>query len=128
MQAILASPSGGLAKDMAKRAILVTNKAKKNLENTPRRVDTGLLRASIHWEFVTKGGLPGVRIGTNVTYARYIHDGTGIYGPNGAPIMPSSSKYLVFTPHGAARPVFAKQVKGIKPNRFLADALPAAAY
>ena len=41
MRAILASPSGGLAKDMAKRAIRVTNQAKKTLENGPRRVNTG---------------------------------------------------------------------------------------
>ena len=77
---------------------------------------------------MSRGGLPGVRIGTNVEYAIFVHEGTGIYGPKGVPIRPSRAKALVFTPYGAVKPVFAKQVKGMPANPFLVNALWAAKY
>ena len=77
-----------------------------NLENNPRRVDTGLLRNSITHAIAGKGAAkssyasddgtksgsysgtaPGeegkeVIIGTNVSYAGYVHDGTSRMAPN----------------------------------------------
>lgn len=81
-------------------------KAVLNIENNPRRVDTGLLRNSITHAIAGKsaakssysaddgsksgsysGTAPGeegksVIIGTNVSYAGYVHDGTTRMAPN----------------------------------------------
>lgn len=81
-------------------------KAVLNIENNPRRVDTGLLRNSITHAIAGKsaakssyasddgtksgsysGTAPGeegksVIIGTNVSYAGYVHDGTSRMAPN----------------------------------------------
>lgn len=81
-------------------------KAVLNIENNPRRVDTGLLRNSITHAVAGKGAAkssyaaddgsnggsysgtaPGeegksVIIGTNVSYAGYVHDGTSRMAPN----------------------------------------------
>lgn len=43
------------------------------LENPPRRVDTGRLKNSIHGE--VEGGDTAL-VGTNVEYAIYVHEGT----------------------------------------------------
>lgn len=128
MHAILKSPYGGLAKDMIKRAIRVRDRARENLLSSPRRYHDGNLWRSIGVQFFTVGGYPATRIGSDLEYARFVHDGTGIYGPKGVPIKPKKSKYLVFTPYGAVRPVFTKEVKGMPPNPFLKNALMAARY
>jgi bacteriophage HK97-gp10 putative tail-component len=128
MHAILQSPTGGLARDMLKRGVRVQTKARLNLQRPPQRVDTGLLRASIGVQLIFFHGYPAVRVGSNLEYARFVHDGTGIYGPRHHMITPLTSKYLVFKPKGGSHLVFAKSVKGMRPNPFLADALSAAAY
>jgi hypothetical protein len=71
-------------------------------------------------------GAPVARVGTIVHYARFVHDGTGIYGPKHAPIRPKKSRWLVFTPKGQKSPVFARSVRGMPGTPFLRDALPAA--
>jgi murein DD-endopeptidase MepM/ murein hydrolase activator NlpD len=68
-----------------------------------------------------------VLVGTNVSYAGYQHEGTGIYGPRGTPIVPVKSKYLRFKPKGSTQFVYAKEVRGSMPTFFLKRALPAAA-
>lgn len=75
------------------------------IESTPRRVDTGFLRNSITHAMTGKGAAKGsyasddgskhgtysgnapggdkaVYIGTNVSYAGYVHDGTSKMAPN----------------------------------------------
>lgn len=37
--------------------------------------------------------------GTDAEHAMWVHDGTGIYGPNRRPIRPTHGKYLIFTPY-----------------------------
>lgn len=126
LQAILLSPQGGVAKDLLRRGRKVANKAKRNLnEDFPRRVDTGLLRSSVQAELVSLGGKVAVRVGTNVEYARFVHDGTGIYGPMGTPILPKNGKYLAWR-NKAGKMVYAKKVLGMKPNPFLKNAMMAA--
>ena len=68
-----------LVDQMEKACIVVESKAK---ENCP--VDAGLLRNSISHkaEITEKGKVTGV-IFTNVEYAPYVHNGTGIYAKNG---------------------------------------------
>lgn len=92
------------------KACLVLEKAAK--ENCPVG-DTGLLRASItHWI----DGLKGT-VGTNVEYAPYVHQGTGIYAleGNGRKDVPwcykdSRTGELIFT-------------SGQHPNPFLQKAI-----
>lgn len=124
--ALLTSPSGGVAKDLYRRGKRVEARAKQLLESTPRRVDTGRLRSSINTQLVTVGGQLAVRVGSNVFYALFVHEGTGVYGPKGAPIRPKRAKFLKFQPKGAHGFVYAKLVKGMRPNHYLKNALVAA--
>ena len=141
LQRLLASPRGGVMRDMLRRGFLVETQAKRNLSGIggPKRIDTGRLRASISTVAVTRNGEPAVLVGTNVKYARWVHDGTGIYGPRHTPIRPRTKKFLKFPATGAftiyqpkkgkARRrsfIYAREVKGMKPNRFLTNALTAA--
>lgn len=54
--------------------IHIEGEAKEELENTPRRIDTGNLRNSITHQVVESEGV--VYVGTNVEYALYVHEGT----------------------------------------------------
>ena len=54
--------------------------AKLELENKPRRVDTGNLRDSITHQI--EDNVDAVQIGTNVEYAIYVHEGTRKMDPN----------------------------------------------
>lgn len=128
---ILRSPSGPVARDLLKRGIRVQSKARRNLagsaDSGPRRIDTGLLRASIATNLGLRGSQLVMRVGTGVYYARWVHDGTGIYGPRGQKITPRTAKFLVFRwKKMGNKLVVTKSVKGMKPNPFLKKALPAA--
>jgi len=126
-----------LAKDMLRRGLKVQSAARRHLSGTaghPRRVDTGDLRSSIQVTPTSFRGEPAVRVGTNRRHARWVHDGTGIYGPRHHKIVPRRAKALVFGSkvYGAKSGKFkgkvvVRSVKGMKPNAFLRDALPAAA-
>lgn len=61
------------------------------------------------------------RIATDVLYALFVHEGTGIYGPTGMPITPVSASVLVF--QGDAGMVFAKSVSGSPPNPYVDRAM-----
>jgi phage gpG-like protein len=62
-------------------------------------------------------GSDQVTVGTNLQYAKWLQEGTGIYGSTGQPIVPKSGKALRFQLGGAV--VFARSVKGVPPRRFL---------
>lgn len=131
IQMILKSPFGPVARDMMRRGTNVSSKAKQNLSSSPMRVDTGRLRSDIHAELVIYNGKPAVRVGTNVAYARFVHDGTGIYGPRAQMIRPKSKKILRWKARSGQRSskggyVFAREVRGMRPNPFLTNALSAA--
>ncbi len=133
IRAFVSSPQGGLAKDLLRRGLRVETQAKRNLaggESGPKRIDTGRLRSSITTVLVQRDGALAVLVGTNVKYARWVHDGTGIYGPRGVPIRPRTAKFLRFKPRGSRGGrrgfVYVKSVKGMKPNTFLLSALKAA--
>jgi hypothetical protein len=125
---LLTSPQGGVVRDLLRRGLLVETQAKRNLAGVggPKRIDTGRLRSSINTQAVSRNGAPAVIVGTNVFYAMWVHDGTGIFGPHGQPIRPRRAKRLRFRPQGQRRYVYAKQVVGMKKNEFLRNALPAA--
>lgn len=129
VHALLASPQGGLARNLLLRGLRVESAAKQHLSGNaghPKRVDTGRLRASVVTILVSRNGAPAVLVGSNVTYARFVHDGTGLYGPRHARIQPVRAKYLRFTPKGTSRVYYVRSVRGMKPNHFLKDALRAA--
>lgn len=52
----------------------IEGEAKEELENAPRRIDTGNLRNSINHQ--VEDDEQAVYIGTNVEYAIYVHEGT----------------------------------------------------
>lgn len=60
--------------------IQISGEAMDELENTPRRVDTGNLKNSIIYR--TAPEEDAVYIGTNVEYAIYVHEGTMKLKPN----------------------------------------------
>lgn len=128
IQRILKSPTGPVARDLIKRGIRVQSKARRNLGGStgtgPKRVDTGLLRASIATQLRTDGNELVMRVGTGVFYSRWVHDGTGIYGPRAQPIRPKHKKFLRWYTKGG-QAIFRRQIKGMKPNPYLKAALPA---
>jgi hypothetical protein len=119
MTRMLTDPQNG----MAARATF--RKAKRVEAGAKRRVrvDTGRLRASIYTEMRSITGLPVARVGSDVSYARAVHNGTGIYGPRHRPIRPVHARVLVYRPRGAARVIVAREVRGQRPNHFLTDSL-----
>lgn len=118
---LLRGPSGPVIIDLARRAIRVQNRAKQLCP-----VDTGRLRASITYEIRLDNRSPYALVGTNVFYAPYQEEGTGIYGPRGTPIRPKRGRFLRFKPRGSNRYVFAREVRGTPGKHFLRGALEAA--
>lgn len=142
IRVLLTSPQRGIAQDLLRRGLLVETQAKRNLGGVggPKRIDTGRLRSSINTQLVRRNGDLAVLVGTNVKYALFVHDGTGIYGPRHQRIKPKTAEALRFKrPKGWAPRilksgkrakgsnwVYAKSVKGSPGNPFLRNALPAA--
>lgn len=131
------SPNGAVAKDLLRRGLLVETAAKRNLggnANAPKRVDTGRLRSSISTRLTIERGTPVVSVGTNVRYAWFVHEGTGIYGPRHRIITPVRRRVMRFRPKvqrpgrrpGRGGYVYTRRVIGMRPNHFLRDALQAA--
>ena len=111
-------------RQMRTKAVKVQALARKNLLRPPGGFDTGALSASIKIKQVNIDGAIAFQVGSELPYARFVHDGTGIYGPKGQMIKPKHAKVLRWQgPGGEA--IFARQVKGMKPNPFLRDALSA---
>ncbi|MEE1774444.1 HK97 gp10 family phage protein [Streptomyces sp. JV185] len=85
-------------------------------------VDNGPLRASIRQSVDVRGNLVVGEVYSDLEYAAYVHEGTGIYGPTGQPIRPVRARVLSWQPRGGPR-AFARSVKGQRPNPFLLRAL-----
>lgn len=104
----------GVARDLLRRGYRVEAQAKRNVTST---TDTGTLRSSIHTELHSRRGRPVVTVGTPMFYAPWIHDGTRPHGPKYAKVMAWYGR--------DGNIIFAKQVRGIRANPFLRDALSA---
>lgn len=87
------------------------------IEKAPIR--TGTLRKSILTD-VSQDGESG-RIYSDLDYALYQEEGTGIYGPKGSPITPKKAKYLRFKAK-SGQIIYTKRVKGVKAKKFFANA------
>lgn len=114
--------------------------AKLEIENLPRRVDTGLLRNSITHKVIDENSIV---IGSNTYYAVYVHEGTGKYATKGSTgdgwwVYVKGSTSSKISAHGKryteaqARRVVAylkskgldaHMTQGMKPNRFLTNAM-----
>lgn len=92
----------------------------QTMTNAPRK--TGNLKRSIHAEVGSIGGFTGKVIqDTGVAkYGYWVHDGTGIYGPKGTPIVPVNKKVLAWKSGNGM--FFARSVKGMKPRPFMKQA------
>lgn len=135
LRRLLESESGPVAQDLIRRGQRVLNRARANCP-----VDTGRLRASLTMELMHDHRGLFVRVGSNLDYLMFVHEGTGIYGPTGAPIRPRNARFLRwpatnnsgsgnrrYVGGATARYVYARQVRGVKGRPFLAEALAAAA-
>ena len=104
----IAAKNAAVRKFLEEAGLHLEGQAKKELENDPRRVDTGLLRNSITHALAGEGaaiasysadkgdgsgtysgntpeerkGQDAVYVGTNVEYAPYVHYGTRKMAPN----------------------------------------------
>lgn len=121
--------------DLNVRANRVLNAARRGAP-----VDTGQLRASLTITFShAPSGEPVAQIGSNLPYAIFVIQGTGIYGPKHAPIRPKHGKFMVwpavnnsgsgarrYSGGNTAAYIFARQTRGMRPRPFLIEALDAA--
>ncbi|MFB9476973.1 hypothetical protein [Nonomuraea salmonea] len=119
------SSAGPLVRHVEALTRLTANAAKRNV-----RVDDGTLRASIQPTVTVTGWRIVGRVGTSLAHGWYMERGTGVYGPRGRPIRPVRAKVLRFEARnssvqakGRGRIVFARQVKGVKGDRWLTRAL-----
>lgn len=143
LDALLYAPAGPVVQDVWKRGHRVAALAKRLCP-----VDEGTLRASIYVEVIVGPGGVVCRVGSRLRYAIFVHEGTGLYGPRHAMIRPVHARMLAWPVRGtsSSRPssvpgrgrvtsksltptgwAFARQVRGVRPRRFLSEALPAAA-
>ena len=93
----------------------VQGEAGDELENSPRRVRWGRLKNSVSFRYIKKDehGFPCVMIGTDVYYAVYVHEGTGVYHPNGR-----KTRWRYRSEYDGKW----YTTRGMKPNRFLKNA------
>lgn len=117
LRELLHSRNGGAARAVLRTGLRVESKAKQRV-----KADHGRLRQSINHDLTIRSGVPVCRVGTNVYYAPWVHNGTGIWGPHHSPIVPTRAKVLKFTGRNG-RIIFRPSTEGQRPNRFLQDAL-----
>lgn len=97
----------------------------RRVENTAKQlapVDRGGLRASVNSRMLIEGSKVVAHVGTNMEYALFVHEGTGLFGPRHRRIRPKRAKVLSFKPRGGRR-VFVRSTRGQRPNPFLVRAL-----
>lgn len=120
MARLLRGPASPVAKNMLLRGRRVRDAARRNVNSR-----TGTLARSIEVSIASRGDGNGAQVGTTLFYARYVHDGTGIYGPSGQIIKPrGTSKVLVFD--GRRGETFTPYSRGQRGTQFLLRALHAA--
>jgi len=107
VQRLMTGQNGPVFQAMRRAGTTTVARAKSEL-TADGRIDTGVLRNSIESETFLRGREVVSRVGTDVFYSRYVHEGT-----NG-PIVPRTQRVLRFKPKGGSAFVFAPQVKGTK--------------
>ena len=134
IRALLDSPQGGIARDLLRRGYHVQAEARRILTQAGR-VDHGRLKLSIVPVLVQREGMVICEVGTDISYAMFVHNGTGIYGPrkqriNVGHVMVWQARKAtqtgVFIPKKYRTTTFAMSTRGMRGVPFLKDALPAA--
>lgn len=115
-----------VVREAFRRCARVESRAKVLISGEMVNVRTGRLRSSIRSVIgISRDGthvsVVG-RVGTNVKYGRYLHQGTGIYGPRHQRIRPVRARVLAFPGEGGEM-VFRASVAGVRPRPFLRRAL-----
>ena len=122
INAMLHSDNGMTGREINRRGVRVLTRAKELVG-----IASGRLHNSLRMIRSSVGGEVSVTIYTPVRYARFHHDGTGIFGRTGQPIRPRNARALRFKPRGSSQFVYAASVRGSRPNPFMREALLAAA-
>lgn len=78
---VLAAKEAAIVKFLTEAGLHLASEAQKELENSPRRIDTGNLRDSISVSPVDTSD-NSIDVGTNVEYGIYVHEGTMRMEPN----------------------------------------------
>jgi len=85
---------------------------------------TGKLQRSIT---ALKPKVTGLHVRAKVTtdsgYGLFPEEGTGIFGPKGAPIRPKKAPFLVFQPRGLGHIIRVKSVRGQPGQHYMRDSL-----
>lgn len=115
------------APEIASKHILEAgNKSLLSLQGTAKQlspIDTGRLRQSILVSPMKRSGNAFTgSVGTGLKYAEIQEGGSGIYGPNKAPIRPKTKKFLAFKTKDG-KWIRAKSVKGVKGRFFMKGAV-----
>lgn len=76
---VLKAKNDAVVRFLEEAGLHLEGEAADELENSPRRVDTGRLKGSITHERTDDRN---VYVGTNVEYGIYVHDGTMRMAPN----------------------------------------------
>lgn len=76
---VLAAKNDAVVRFLEEAGLHLSGEAADELENSPRRVDTGRLKGSINHNRTDDRN---VYVGTNVEYGIYVHDGTMYMAPN----------------------------------------------
>lgn len=133
---LLTSQQGPVWRDIQMRGTKVLNKARRLAP-----VDQGALKKSITLEMALVNGLPTARIGSNLKYAIFVHEGTGLWGrgqfirPVRAAVLRWPAKNQKYRQTGGNRRyragktqayVYSQRSAGSRPKPFLRNALDAA--
>lgn len=115
---LLRAPSGPVGRDLDRRGSRVEQAARRL---APQR--TGTLKASLREQHFTVAGEQAVRVGTNVPYAMFVHQGR-------REVTPHRGRYLRW-PAGAGRNtrtgyVFTRRARRTKAVPYLRNAIDAA--
>lgn len=116
IRSLLTDTQGPVGRHILKMGYQVEARAKRLCP-----VDSGRLRASISTNIGTDQGVPSVSVSAGVAYAQFVHEGTGIYGPNRTRITPKKGRFLVWKDKNNNL-VFAKSTSGIPGRPFLKQA------
>lgn len=112
---------GGVVHDAVRSAAARTRERAKVDLIRNGLIDKGLLLNSIESQVRSRGDRVIGRVGTDVEYAKFVHEGTD------SPIVPRTQRALAFVPRGGARLVVVSQVRGTKEtgrfSPFLTNAL-----
>jgi HK97 gp10 family phage protein len=100
---------------MKDSTLLVEGKAKANVPKI-----TSNLARTINSAVVPLGAEVKGIVSASANYARFVEEGTGLFGPKKELIRPKTKKFMKW--NGSNGPVFARTTKGQHPKHFMRDA------